>query len=219
MTDSSSRESAIAKLRSDWDEGVRTRAWYAAVAAGAIISGNQLLGTLADSQILSGEGSWADFFKLTSLRIVFIFPALGLLMALTLFRKRLSLFAIRFIWLVEILAILALCWYTQSRHARIQHDWQVMASFKLAIVVIPCFELGSLALSAGITAFIIAEMAAFWFFYDLGSRVDVRASGDPWIVVIFIISGLLMLWAQQRNRASYFRVHQGELRRVSGSRA
>jgi len=124
---------------------------------------------------------------------------LGALIALLLWRSRMasarwSLVA----YVVLVLPMLPIVWVIDARALTSGAPWQPFTGAKLVVLGLIVLTPRSTA-AAALLAIFIAEWALFWNHFALWTHPAITASGEPWVVLLYFMAGLLLVWMRWHN--------------------
>lgn len=102
-------------------------------------------------------------------------------------------------YVVLVLPMLPIVWVIDARALTSGAPWQPFTGAKLIVLGLIVLAPRS-AVAAGLLAILIAEWALFWGHFELSTHPAITASGEPWVVLLYFMAGLLLVWMRWHNR-------------------
>lgn len=172
-----------------WNELRKKKAWASTLAACVLVLVGQALSLKIDAATLARSSGWENYYVVSGLRIASVVGFLFFLFILTVRRARLSLGALRAIYLAQQAFVLWTIWISQARYVAAGTAWDPMGTYKLILLVSPFFDLGGTLFNALYYLACGAMTVAFWIANGLGDRADLAARGESRILFIYFVVG------------------------------
>ena len=133
------------------------------------------------------------------LRLPYLFVALACLIVLLQHREKLSVQAVQLTLMALTLALFPYIWLSQAAFAHSQNPWIPFYGFQVTALILPMLRYGSgIRLNMFLLAGLIAEAAAFWWWFRLGSERLLLQSGYIWNLLLTGLCAATLLIARYR---------------------